>query len=169
MRITLKKLSTVDGMDVHNMLQEIPKEENGFQNGGHGLSYDSYKQWLIRSDQIAKGIDLEDWMVPQNTYWLYVDEKPVGMGKLRLRLTEKLEKDGGNCGYGIVPVYRGCGYGKILLRLLIEEARTLNIGRILLTIEKDNPASLKVALSNGGMIEKSTDELHYVGIKCNAH
>ena len=101
MTAKLKKLSPADDMAIYNMLQEIPKNENGFMNGSNGLSYDDYKQWLIKSDDISKGIGLEDWMVAQNLYWLYIDCEPVGVGKLRLKLTDKLRQDGGNCGYGI--------------------------------------------------------------------
>ena len=164
MTAELRKLSIDDGMDIYDMLQEIPKDENGFINGCHGCSYEEYKQWLIRSNNMANGIGLEDWMVPQNTYWLYVDGKPVGMGKLRHRLTEKLKEDGGHIGYAISPTNRGHGYGKLLLKLLVEEAKKMGIGRILVTIQNDNKASLQVALANGGEIEKVNDIRHYIWI-----
>ena len=165
MTIELKKLSLDDGMDIYDMLQEIPKDENGFVNGCNGCAYDEFKQWLVRCDNLAKGIGLEDWKVPQNIYWLYIDEKPVGMGKLRHRLTEKLKEEGGHIGYVIAPSYRNCGYGKILLKLLIDEARKLGIECILLTINNNNAASMKVALANGGVTERVNDIRHYIGIE----
>ena len=160
----LKKLSPADDIDIYNMLQEMPKDENGFMNGANGLSYDDYKQWLIKNDDISNGIDLEDWMVAQNIYWLYIDGEPVGVGKLRLRLTDKLRQDGGNCGYGITASKRGNGYGKILLKLLVEEARTLEITPLLLTMNTQNETSIKTALANGGTIEKTVDEKNYIWI-----
>ena len=169
MDIELRKLSPDDGMDVYGLLQEIPKDENGFINGCSGLSYDDYKQWLIKSDDTAKGIGLEDWMVPQNIYWLYVDRKPVGMGKLRMHLTDKLRVDGGHCGYSIALSQRNKGYGKLLLKLMASEASKLGIESILLTIRNGNEASIKVAVANGGIIEKVTDNKHYVWIECNSH
>ena len=165
MNIQLKKLSPNDGVDIYNMLQKITKDENGFMNGANGLSYDEYKQWLIKNDDMSHGIGLEDWMVAQNTYWLYIDGKPVGMGKLRLKLTEKLREDGGNCGYGIAAGERGKGYGKTLLKLLVEEARKIGIEQILLTINAKNEPSVKLALANGGVIEKTVGEKHYIWIK----
>jgi len=160
----LKKLSPDDGMDIYNMLQEIPKSENGFMNGSYGLSYDDYKEWLIKSDNISKGIGLEEWMVAQNIYWLYVDGMPVGLGKLRLRLTDKLKEDGGNCGYGIATSKRNQGYGKEILKLLVKEAKSMGIERILLTIDSQNDASIKVALRNGGTIEKTVGTKHHIWI-----
>ena len=72
MDVELKKLTPEDGIDIYDFLQEIPKEENGFMNGCNGLSYDEYKQWLIRCDSMANGIGLENDRVPQNIYWLYI-------------------------------------------------------------------------------------------------
>jgi len=167
MKVELKKLSPDDGTDVYNLLQAIPKDENGFQNGGNGLSYEEFKQWLTENDNIANGIGLEDWMVPQNIYWLYIDGNPVGMGKLRTRLTEKLKVDGGHCGYGIALLQRNKGYGKLLLKMMIREATMLGVEKILLTIHNDNEASVKVAVGSGGVIEKVTDNKHYIWIECN--
>jgi len=167
MAVELRKLSIDDGMDIYNMLQEIPKDENGFLNSCYGLSYDEYKQWLIRSYDIANGIGLEDWMVPSNTYWLYVGGVPVGVGKLRHRLTEKLREDGGHAGYAITSAHRGRGYGKLLLKLLIGEAKGMGIDRLLLTVQNHNTASVKVALAGGGIVEKANDIRHYIWIECN--
>ena len=89
MDIELRQLSIDDDLDVYAMLQEIPKDENGFINGCNGKSFESYKEWLIKSDQVSKGIGLENWMVPQSIYWLFVDGVPTGMGKLRHYLTEE--------------------------------------------------------------------------------
>ena len=165
MTAKLKKLSPTDDLTIYNMLQEIPASENGFMNGANGLTYDDYQKRLVKSDNASKGIGLEDWMVAQNIYWLYIEDEPVGMGKLRLRLTDKLRADGGNCGYGIVVSKRGKGYGKILLKLLVEEARALEITPLLLTINEKNEASIKTALANGGTIEKTIGEKHYIWIQ----
>ena len=39
MVIELKRLSCNDGIESYNMLQEIPKEENGLQNKANGLTF----------------------------------------------------------------------------------------------------------------------------------
>ena len=166
MDIQLKKLSPDDGIDIYALLQEIPKDENMFMNAANGLSYNDYKQWLAQNDDMANGMGLEDWMVPQITYWLYVDGTPVGMGKLRTRLTEKLKEDGGHLAYAIAPSQRKKGYGVLLVKMMLKEAAAYGLNKILLTISSNNPPSIKVALNNGGTVEKIINDKHYIWIDC---
>lgn len=158
----LRRLSINDGRDVYEMTQKIPANENGFQNGAFGLTFDEFKDYLVRHDNSAKGIGLEDWMVPQQVYWLFVDGKPVGYGKLRARLTERLRHEGGHAGYAIIADERGKGYATLLLKLLLDEARKTGIEKLLTTVNNDNPASVKVCVNNGGIIEKISGEKHYI-------
>jgi predicted acetyltransferase len=166
MSVELRQLSIHDGMDVYEMLQEIPEIENGFVNGCNGRAFEDFKSWLIKSDNTHKGIGLKDWMVPQTSYWLYADGVPVGFAKLRHDLTDKLREEGGHIGYAIRPSCRNKGYGKLLLKLVIEEAGKMGIDKVLITIHSDNTPSLKVAVANGGIVEKSTEVRHYVWIDC---
>ena len=85
-------------------------------------------------------------------------------GKLRHFLTDALRKAGGHIGYGIAPQYRGKGYGKELLKLLLRKADEMGIDKVLVTIHLDNRASLAVALANGGAIAEQTDERFLVWI-----
>ncbi len=167
MDIELKKLSLDDGLEIYDMLQEIPRDENGFVNGCNGRTYEEFKKWLVKSDNIANGVGLENWMVPQSTYWIYVDGTPVGFGKLRHYLTEKLKVEGGHIGYAIRPTCRNRGYGKVLLKLLLEKAKDMGIEKVLITVHNDNTSSIKVALANGGKVEKVTSERHLIWIDCN--
>lgn len=163
--IELRRLSVEDGMDVYIMLQEIPKEENGLVNKGNGLSFEEYKEWLKQKYVESEQIGLVDgWKVPSTTYWLYVDGKPVGFGSVRHFLTDALREVGGNIGYGIAPKYRGKGYGKELLRLLLEQANQIGIDKALVTINLNNIASKSVALANGEVITGQTDKRMFVWI-----
>lgn len=163
--IELKKLSINDGKDIYNLLQEMPKEENGLINKANGLSFEEFQEWLkakqIESEQ--EGL-VDGWKVPSTTFWLYVDGVPVGFGNLRHFLTEALSKAGGNIGYGIAPQFRGKGYGNILLKLLLQEARKIGLEKVLVTIHLDNIPSQKVALANGGVISEKTEERYLIWI-----
>lgn len=167
MNIEFRPLSVNDGRDVYDMLQEIPKDENGYMNGVNGRTYDEYRAWLARAEEVARMTDIVDgWMVPQSTYFLLADGRPVAVGKLRHFLTDKLREAGGHIGYAVRPGERGKGYGTILLRELIRVCGEKGIDRALITVLNDNVASIRVALKNGGVIEKVDDTRHFIWINC---
>ena len=163
--LELRRLSVNDGPEIYHMLQDIPKEENGFGNNANGMSYETYKKWLVAKHQesLREGI-LDGWKVPTTTYWLYADGIPVGFGKLRHCLTDALRKAGGHIGYAIAPAYRGKGYGKELLRFLLQKANEMGIEKVLLTIRLNNTASQAVAFANGGVVTDRTDERFLIWI-----
>ena len=162
MQAELRRLSLEDGKDVYEMLQSIPKNENGFMNGVNGMTYEEYQSWLCRDDEASLGTEIVDgWKVPQTTYWLYVDGVPVGMGKLRHFLTDKLREEGGNVGYAIAPDFRGRGYGKLLLTALVDEARKRGVTEILATVHNDNIPSLRAMIACGGRLVRVNWQRHY--------
>ncbi|MNC51228.1 Acetyltransferase (GNAT) family protein [compost metagenome] len=105
-------------------------------------------------------------MVPSTTYWLYADGYPVGFAKLRHHLTDRLREDGGNIGYAIRPGQRNKGYGTILLSKVLDEARRMKLGQVLVTVWPGNQGSINVALKNNGTITRSTEDKHYIWITC---
>jgi predicted acetyltransferase len=165
MGIELRKAAVTDGMDIYEMLQELPANENGFINSAAGMQFEEYKEWLKGKVLAAEQIGIVDgWKVPQSTFWLFEDSRPVGYGNLRHFLTEKLLEQGGNIGYSIRPSDRNRGLGKILLSLLIKESKKMGMDRLLITVNSQNTPSLHVALANGGKVERATAERNYVWI-----
>ncbi|MCL6442157.1 MAG: GNAT family N-acetyltransferase [Alicyclobacillus sp.] len=157
MDIKLRELSQSDGMDIFEMLKEIPPDENGFINGAHTLSFEQFSDYLKRQTDFSKGINLDGKFVPQTTYWLTVDGKLVGMGKLRHYLNDNLRKSGGHIGYAIRPSERGKGYGNIILKELLNKAKEKGILEVLLTCNEDNILSRKVIEANHGLLESVLD------------
>lgn len=147
---SLRQLSISDDFDVYDMLQNVGFEENAFTNPVNGMSYESFKEWLVLQDQWSRCENLPEGYVGQTIFWLYDDGIPVGIGKIRHALTEHSRQIGGNIGYAISSMYRGKGYGTIILKLLLEKAREMNVKEKLLTVEKVNPASRRVIEKNGG-------------------
>ena len=158
----LQPVSLTDGREFYDMLQSIGAKEKGFHNSGYGIPYADFPAYLKRKVDMAQGIGLEDWMVPAGTYWLMSDGVPVGQGNLRHRLTDALREAGGHIGYAVASDQRGKGYGKELLRLLLEEARRIGITEeILVTVYPDNIASRHVAEANGGELRRETEARAY--------
>ena len=137
MSLRIRKLNLDDCMEIYEMLQELPADENGFINPAAGKSFDEYKEWLVRAVQCSEQTEIIDgWKVPETIFWFFEDERPIGYGKLRHCLTDRLLVEGGKLG----------------------------IDKFLLTIRSANQASIHVALANGGQIEKTTEERSYIWI-----
>lgn len=123
-------------------------------NGSSGLiSYPNFSEWLKRVElEKIKKTAAED--TPATTYFTLrkQDNKIIGSIQLRHHLTEELRKDGGNIGYGICPSERRKGYGTKQLALLLPKARALHIPKVMISCDKSNRGSAKVAMNNGGIL-----------------
>ena len=159
----LKQLSINDGLDVFNMLQDIGAYENEFNNEVNGMSYEEYRQWLKKQNSWSNGDELPEGYVRQWTFWLYDENKPVGYGKLRERVTEESKQRGGNIGFAISSQFRGKGYGDILFGMLLEKAKEMKIDDIFSTVEKYNYPSKHIHEKHGGkLVEESEKRWFFV-------
>ena len=165
--IYLKKANLEDAKKEYELAQKNPANENDYENKAYGVSYDDFvseviPRWLDRD----KGVHLEEGHVPDTYYFLWVDDVPVGIFKLRHYLNDWLRDNAGHVGYGIAKEYRGHGYATEGLKLIMEEARKLPIDtdELYLSVLKDNPASLKVQLKNGAKVVREDDTYYYTRI-----
>jgi len=163
--VKLTELSLEDDQKVYDMLQDIESEENGFHNSAKGLTFREFKDFLIANKRMSEGMNLKEGYVPQTIYWLWVDDKPVGMAKLRHYLNENLREKGGHAAYAVRKSERGKGYGKFILKELISKAKEMDIEDLLLTVDDVNIPSRKVIEANGGELEKIKDGECYYWIK----
>ncbi len=86
------------------------------------------------------------------------DDRIVGVIDLRHHIEHPiLGTWGGHCGYSVRPSERGKGYATEMLRLNIQNAKALEIPRLLVTCDVRNEASEKVILANGGVYETTID------------
>lgn len=86
------------------------------------------------------------------------DDKIVGVIDLRHHINHPiLGTWGGHCGYSVRPSERGKGYAKEMLRLNIQNAKSMGIEKLLITCDVKNEASEKTILANGGVYEKTID------------
>ena len=159
--IKLCPLSLEDGHDVYEMLQRIERYENDFNNEAFGMTYEEYKEWLDERNAWSKGERLPEGYVKQWIFFLKVDYIPVGIGKIRERVTTESAKWGGNIGFAIDPWYRGRGYGTQLFRLLLEEAKKLEVKEVYSTVRKTNFSSIRVHEKCCGKLMKEDDNTCY--------
>lgn len=133
-----------------------------YNSSGEVDYYDMYKEALENFDKYvlklqnnAIGIDIpEDWTVT-HTFWLTNNEGML-LGVARVRTSndsEFVRNYAGNIGYDISPLHRQKGYGKTILKLGLEKAKSLGLDKLLITCNYDNIGSIKIIESNGGIFE----------------
>jgi predicted acetyltransferase len=116
--------------------------------------YDTFAAYVAKLNDGAKGIGLRPGMVPHSTFWLINSRgEIVAISNLRHALTDFLLRFGGHIGYGVRPSARRRGYATEILRQTLLEAHALGLRKIRLTCDKDNIASARTILSNGGELD----------------
>lgn len=148
-------------------VRDMPVDENGLTNKWNGISYEDFKNKALKEMlAFSKGEDLPEGYVPETFLFLWRDDEIVGQFRIRHYLCESLRTGGGHIGYFIKKEFRNKGYGKEGLRQTLQMARTIiPEDEIYLRVNKDNSASLKVMLDNGGYIKYEDEDKYYVRIK----
>lgn len=111
------------------------------------------EDWVRTSAAWEHGFDLPDGWVPVTSFWLVEGGEYLGSVNVRHELSDWLLRLGGHIGYAIRPSRRRKGYGKLICRLALAEAKTLGLKRVLITCDDDNIGSAKVIEANGGVLE----------------
>ncbi len=130
-----------------------------------------YKSWLDYTYRIEKEATCPNHLVPAHTFFLVLDSKKIiGAINIRHRLNDYLFNYGGHIGYGIRPSERKKGYASKMLALALPIAKEIGIEKLLVTCDKDNIASRKTILKNGGILEnevRDKDEIvqrYWIGL-----
>lgn len=77
------------------------------------------------------------------------------MGILNFRHTiTPFYKDLGHIGYSVRPSERKKGYAAEMLRQILSFAKTQGLTEVLITSEKENEASRKTIIANGGTLNR---------------
>ena len=108
----------------------------------------------------------QDWLdqlEPDTTQYIAVrkaDDKVVGVIQIRHRFNEFLEKYAGHIGYCVCPSERKKGIATQMLAGALDDCRRLGILNVLVCCLKENEASRRTILKNGGVYEGNVFEPH---------
>ena len=165
--IFLKEINLQDAEKEYQYIVSVPADENGFINDFYDAPRENFETAILQPLICqGQGMDLPEGYVPQTHYLLWDDDTIVGWFRLRHYLSPSLANGAGHIGYSIREGFRGKGYATAGLRLLLQKAaEIIPEEEVYLSVNKDNPASLRVMMKNGGIIHHEDSDKYYVRIK----
>ncbi|MBR1944298.1 MAG: GNAT family N-acetyltransferase [Alphaproteobacteria bacterium] len=94
-------------------------------------------------------------MVPDSAFFCLDIDRNIFVGAVSIRhyLNDKLINTGGHIGVGVRPSERRKGYATAMIHLALNECKKLNMKEVLMTCNKNNIASVKSIIKNGGILE----------------
>lgn len=163
----LKEINYEDIEKEFRFVREMPVDENGLTNPWNDISRTDFEnKALPEMISFSKGENLPEGYVPETFLFLWKNNDIVGQFRIRHYLTEALKAGAGHIGYFIKKEFRGKGYAKEGLRQTLLIAKNIiPEDEIYLRVNKENIASLKVMLHNGGYIDREDALKYYVRIK----
>ena len=120
---------------------------------------DNFDVFLKKTEDFHQGNNL-GYYVPGTTYFLLGESRDriLGAVNIRHRLNEALLLLSGHIGYGVRPSERKKGFGTEILRLALLKCCEMGIEKALITCDKENIASARVIVKNGGILENEITE-----------
>lgn len=165
----LKKINYEDIDEEYRAIKAMPQNENGFENKYYNVTKEEFEKTVIPTlIKHSEGLELPEGYVPDTYFFLWDDDKIVGLFKIRHYLNDFLRQGAGHIGYGILPDSRGKGYAKKGLQLAIDKCRKIiSEEEIYLSVHKNNPVSLRVQLRCGAYIVGETKDEYLTRIRLN--
>ena len=160
----LIRVQDSDYRKTYELYMTFPENENGYINNVYGYDYDQFLGWIEKKRNWSMGKDLPEGFVPDTTYVLSDEGNYVGVFNLRHYLNDFLREGPGHIGYCMSPKYRNKGYATKGLALALAKARQMSIHEVYMSVNKDNPASLKVQQKNGAYIHHEDDKQYFTRI-----
>jgi predicted acetyltransferase len=113
----------------------------------------TYLDFLRLLEDHRDGRGLPPDVAPSSFLFAFDDGRIVGRASIRHALTALLGKVAGHIGYAVLPEFRNRGYATQILQASVRFAHDeLGLGRVLVTCDDDNIASIRVIEKCGGIL-----------------
>ena len=160
----LVRVQDSDYRKTYDLYMSFPENENGYMNNVYGYNYEQFLAWIEKKKNWSLGKELPEGFVADTTYVLVDDGEYVGVFNLRHYLNDFLREGPGHIGYCVSKKYRGKGYATKGLELTLAKARQMDIQEVYMSVNKDNPASLRVQIKNGAYIHHENETKYFTRI-----
>lgn len=146
--------------DIMDYRREFIENEDRMYGSGRLKNAESFNKWYTSIRNNSKEETVRKGLSPETTYLaISIDEGYiVGMVTIRHRLNDYLKKHGGHIDYSVRKSQRQKGYATEMLELALKECKKLNIKKVIITCDKENIASKKTIINNGGVLESEVEE-----------
>lgn len=156
MNVKLIKLTHQYYDQLSEMIDEWKLDQ--IQNNTNHSPWAIFKNDYHDFDYYLKHLELKeakDGKVPDSVFFLLDIDRNILVGAINIRhyLNDYLLKYAGHIGDGIRPSERNKGYATEMIKLALIECKKLNINKVLMVCDKDNIASAKTIIKNGGVLE----------------
>lgn len=153
MNIKLVKLTHEYKRHLFEMMEEWLLVEQKFSP--YAIRKNDYRDFDYYLDNLDATKDGEEY-VPTSTFFCLDTDRDIFVGAVNIRhfLGPDNCHTGGHIGDGIRPSERRKGYATAMIGLALEKCRELGMNKVLMTCDKDNIASAKSIINNGGVFER---------------
>lgn len=157
--IILKKPTIEYADDIMQLRQEIvdANDPDAFAGCGNLEECKTAQEWIDRITVMENPETCPEGRVSSNIFIAVriSDNKIVGVIDLRHHLGNPVLREwGGHFGYIVRPGERGKGYAKEMVRQNLINCKELGLHKVMITCNRNNIASEKTILANGGVFEK---------------
>lgn len=157
--IILKKPTIEYADDIMQLRQEIidANDPDAFAGCGNLEECKTAQEWIDRITMMENPETCPEGRVSSNMFIAVrlSDNKIVGVIDLRHHLGNPVLREwGGHFGYIVRPGERGKGYAKEMVRQNLINCKELGLHKVMITCNRNNIASEKTILANGGVFEK---------------
>ena len=157
--IILKKPTIEYADDIMQLRQEIidANDPDAFAGCGNLEECKTAQEWIDRITVMENPETCPEGRVSSNMFIAVrvSDNKIVGVIDLRHHLGNPVLREwGGHFGYIVRPGERGKGYAKEMVRQNLIKCKELGLHKVMITCNRNNIASERTILANGGVFEK---------------